>query len=201
MIIYEHQMPSLFILIAVGLAGAVAFLSAWRYLKISIPTLVLLILRFLFLALLGWCMFMPEKKEVQTHMLKPRFIVAVDTSKSMSLSPKPGEISNRWDDAVTAINQPWKDVINAECDIDVYTFASELGPKIDLESVASLTPEANSTLIRESFQKLMDRYQGQNVTGFLLLTDGLDTKEAYDDWANEPWGWPVYTISMEPPEA
>ena len=201
MIIYEHQMPSLFIIIALGVAAAVALLSAWYYLKISIPTIILLILRFIFLALLGWCMFLPEKKEVQTHMLKPRFIVAIDTSKSMLLSPKPGVISNRWEDAMTVLNQPWKNVISAECDIDVYTFASELGSKTDFQTLQTITPDANSTLIRESLQKLMDRYQGQNVTGFLLLTDGLDTKEAYDDWANEPWGWPVYTISMEPPEA
>jgi len=201
MIIYEHQMPAMFIWIGLGVAVAVALFSAWRYLKLDIPTIVMLAVRMAFLGLLTWCLYLPEKKESQTHILKPRFVVAVDTSKSMLLTPKEGVVSNRWADAMMVLNQPWKNIISAECDIDAYPLATELGSRMDIEAVASLTADGSSTLLRESLQKLMDRYQGQNVTGFLLLSDGIDTKEAYDDWSNEPWPWPIYTVSLEPLDA
>ena len=201
MILYQHQIPALFIWIGLATGLLVLLYSSWRYLKPDIPTLVGLGFRIAFLGLLTWCLFLPERKDTETHTLKPRFVVAIDISKSMLMTPQEGLVSNRWSDAQTVLRQSWKNMVGVDCDIDAYAFATEVGPRIDLAATDSLVPEGNATLLRESLTKIMDRYRGQNVAGVLLLSDGIDTKEAYDDWANEPWSWPVYTFSMEPVEA
>lgn len=197
MVIFEHTVPAIMIWLGVCLALAVIGYSFWRYLKLDIPTIILLVLRVFFIALLIWCLFLPELKRSLKHMLKPRFVVAIDTSKSMLLTPSE-DVSNRWSVTKMVLHEPWKTIIASECDIDVYTFATELGPRIDMAESDNQVPDGLSTLLCDSLRKLTDRYKGQNVAGFLLLSDGIDTREAYDDWAGESWPWPIYTVSLEP---
>ena len=33
----------------------------------------------------------------------------------------------------------------------------------------------------------------------LLLSDGLDTREASEDWVCDAWPWKIYTVRLEPP--
>lgn len=201
MIIFEHTIPIPIIATGIAIALAVGLFSAWRYLKIEIFNILIMSVRLLFLALLGWCMLQPSFKQSVTHLLKPRFIVAVDTSKSMLLGPPVEGATNRWTEAKNAIDQPWKSVVAAECDIDTYYFAAELGSRIELTAVDTVEVNGSSTLIRNSLRNLGDRYKGQNVTGILLLTDAIDTREADDSWANEKWPIPVYSVRLEPKAA
>jgi hypothetical protein len=116
----------------------------------------------------------------------------------MLLGPPVPGATNRWTEAKNALDQPWKSVVAAECDIDAYYFASDLGSRIDMAAVDSVEVNGPTTLLRDSLRKLGDRYKGQNVTGILLLTDGLDTREADDGLANEKWPIPIYSIRLEP---
>jgi len=197
MLIFENTIPMMFIATGIGVAVVVAAFSAWMYLKISIFNIILMVVRLLFFAALAWCMVQPSLRQSETRLLKPRFVVAIDSSKSMLLSPPLPGATNRWTEAKVALDQPWKSVVAAECDIDSYYFAAELGSRIDLQAVDAVEVNGQATLLRESLRKLGDRYKGQNVTGILLLSDGIDTREADDGWANETWPIPIYTVRLE----
>lgn len=198
MIIWEHTVPTALILLAVAGASALIGFSFWWFVKRDIPAIILFAVRLAFIGLLTWCLFMPTQKESTKHLLRPRFIVAVDTSQSMLLAP-PQETVNRWSMAKQAMQQSWTEAVGAECDIDVYPFSTEVGGRSTLAAVSALAPDGKATLLRDALKKLSERYRGQNITGFLLLSDGVDTREAYDDWANEAWPWPVFTTRPEPP--
>jgi len=151
----------------------------------------------LFLVILLWCLFMPGSRKVETHTLKPRFVVALDTSSSMMLSPSV-HISNRWSVAKDILQMPWVKSVGAECEIDVYAFSSEVASKIPLDDAIQMVPEGKSTLLRDALQKITGRYAGMNVGGGLLLSDGIDTREAFNDWAAEPRPFKLYTARLEP---
>jgi hypothetical protein len=61
-----------------------------------------------------------------------------------------------------------------------------------------LAPDGKSTLLRDALQKITSRYAGMNVAGGLVLTDGVDTREAFEDWSGEPRPFPLYTVALEP---
>ena len=197
MIVFEHVVPSVLIWLAVVGAMVVAAFSYWRFVQRDLLTIAIVVVRLLFFALLAWCLFVPGLKEVSTELLKPRFIVAADTTGSMLLSPTE-ELPDRWATATEALNMPWTDAVAAECEIDAYAFSTDIGSKLSLGQAAALTPNGTATLLRDSLKKIVGRHAGLNVAGCLLLSDGIDTREAYDDWASEPRPFPVYTVLLEP---
>jgi len=197
MVIFEHTVPAAIIWLGIVTALAVIGFSFWRYVKPDVPTIILALVRLCFTALLAWCLFQPQLRRALTHLLKPRFVVALDQSKSMLLAPSE-DVPNRWSVAKQVLEQPWTAGIAAECDIDVYPFADEIGPRSDLAAAADLVPRGPSTMLRDSLKKLASRYSGQNVAGLLLLSDGIDTREAFDDWAAEAWPIPIYAVRLEP---
>ena len=197
MIIFEHTVSSVLIWLGIVVALSVIGYSSWRYLEPGVLAIILLVLRVLFFILLAWCLFQPQLKHSLTQIVKPRFIVALDTSKSMRLTPF-SNLSNRWIVAKQILDKPWTRSVDAECDIDMYTFASQVEPKTDLTATDDLTADGSSTLLRDSLEKFPTRYQGQQVAGLLLLSDGIDTSEASDDWAHESRPWPIYTVCIEP---
>jgi len=204
MLILEHMMPLVLICMAIAIAIIVLLLSSWRYLQINIFNIIIVIVRLMFLALLTWCMLQPSYKKSIINLLKPRFLVLVDSTKSMLKSPPVPEATNRWTEAkrvLDAEQYPWVNVIGAECDIDGYSFATDLSARMDLSAVKSIEVNGASTVLRSSLRKMCDRYRGQNVTGILLLTDGIDTREANDDWTTEKWPVPIYSVRLEPPAA
>ncbi len=197
MIIYEHTLPALIILLGVVAALAVAGFSFWRYMPKKLATIAIPALYTIFIVLLAWCILLPGKKEVETHTLKPRFVVAIDNSESMLLTPDPS-ISSRWDIAKQALAMPWASIVGADCDVETYSFADKVGDKITLDAVESLEATGTSTLLRDSVKELASRYAGLNVAGMLLLSDGTDTREAFTDWASDSRPFPIYTLQLEP---
>lgn len=195
-ITFGHVIPTTMIIMGVLSVVAVSALSYWLYVEKSLYTLGICFVRLLFLGVLMWCLFMPELRKSEVETLKPRFVVAVDTSSSMLLAPEEG-MSNRWSRVQEVMSQDWVDFVKAECEIDVYPFDAEVGAKMTVPQVRDFQPEGKSTLLRDSLKKITSRYAGQNVAGFVLLSDGQDTREAYDDWAAEPWPMPLYTIRLE----
>jgi len=191
-------MPLVLIGIAIAIALFVALFSAWRYLKITIPNIIIVLIRVLFLALLTWCMLQPSYKKSIINLLKPRFLVLVDSTKSMLKSPPVPDATNRWTEAKRVLEQPWKNIVAAECDIDGYQFATDLSARMDLPALESVEVKGASTVLRASLRKMCDRYKGQNVTGILLLSDAIDTREGNDDWTLEKWPIPIFSVRLEP---
>lgn len=196
---FEHIAPAW--TIAAGLTAAVLItgFSLWRYLSFGLANLVLLALRLAFLALLGWCLLLPIRQWVHTEIIKPRFLVALDSSASMNQAP-PGLTTNRWSVAQNLLRAPWTRRVTADCVVDVFAFDSEVHPPVTLDQVSTNPPQGNATQLREALRKILERYKGQTVAGMLVLSDGLDTKEMQADWAREPWPCPLYTVRLEPPD-
>ena len=182
------------------LALSVLAYSVWKYIPLKLPNLLPAFIRALVMLLLAWCILIPSRREAEIRTLKPRFLVLLDTSESMTLSPGE-EHSDRWSHSMDTLNLPWRNAIAQQCSVDAYPVAEELGPRMDIEAVSNLSPRANMTRLRDSLTKLTKSYAGQSVAGVLLLSDGLDTREAMDDWAAEPWPWPIHTASFEPLDA
>ena len=196
MIIFEHMVGTPAIWLGVAAALAIGAYSVWRFAPRNLPTAVLGGCYILFLLLLSWCLLLPGRKTVRTETLKPRFIVALDTSKSMLLSPSK-VVSNRWSVAQQALALPWVKSMAAECEIDVYSFSSDVSKKMAIKDVPALAPDGQATLLRDALQKITGRYAGVNVVGGLLLSDGVDTREEFEDWAAEKRPFPWYTLRLE----
>jgi hypothetical protein len=196
MIVFEHTIATAWIWVGVLSAVGVGAFSVWRWAPRTLAMGLISLLHVLFLLLLTWCLLMPGCRIVETHTLKPRFIVALDTSRSMLLSPEEG-ISNRWDRAQQILAMPWVESVGSECEIDLYSFDSEVGAPLSMENLSELEPQGDRTLLRDALQKISARYAGMNVAGGLLLSDGIDTREAFDDWAAEGRPFPLHTVRLE----
>jgi len=196
MTIYEHTMPTAIIALGVIGAAIISVFGYWLFVKRDLPMAVMAALRVLFLGLLAWCLLLPGERKTHTLKHKSRFVVLLDTSKSMALSA-PKEPVNRWTMVSQAMNQPWLAALSESCDIDCYSFSGDLGKKLTTEEAKRLTPDGDATLLRDMLKKAASRYAGLEVAGCLLLSDGIDTREVYSDWAAEPRPFPIYTLAME----
>jgi len=197
MTIFEHNMPTFMIIFAIAFALAGGAFSIWRYMPRKPVSYIIGALYATFLILLGWCMLLPGRRDVEIEKLKPRFIIALDTSRSMLISPA-DDIPSRWDKAQEALDMPWIDAIAADCTIERFTFNSSLSKRLTPDEVSETVPEGESTLLRDTLQELTRRYAGMNIAGVLLLSDGIETREATDDWALDTRPFPIHTVRLEP---
>ncbi|MBI2441573.1 MAG: hypothetical protein HYV35_09395 [Lentisphaerae bacterium] len=199
-LIVEHTLPLALIVAALALGAGIGLFSFWRYLPHNLGMLLLAFIRMLIIVLLGWCLLLPALKRVLTELRKPRFIVVLDQSASMSLRPPGITMKSRWETAQDVLKQPWVKTLGNSCELDFIALSGEVGPRQSLAEAQGLNPDGKSTLLGQSLGKLFERYRGQPVAGVLLLSDGLDTREASDEWAAETRPYPVYTVRLEPPD-
>jgi uncharacterized membrane protein len=199
-LIFEHSVPVWGIAAGLALALLITVLTLFWYLPRRWLNLFLVLVRLLFLALLGWCLLLPMIRRVLTDVIKPRFIVALDTSASMTLSPAAQPASNRWLVAQQVLREPWTKRFLAETHFELAPFDADTGAAVPLSQAAGLKPAGPATHLRDGLWKLLNRYKGQSLVGLLLLSDGLDTREVRDDWARESWPCPLYTVRVEPPD-
>lgn len=196
MIIFEHSMPlalTASILIAVL---AVGVYSALRFLRGSGPAAPLTALFVAAIALLFWTALQPGKRTALTELIKPRFLIALDTSGSMTVAPSEDD-PTRWETAQRILAMPWTSVVESECRIEVLPFDAKAGEAVSLNEAARLAPSGSVTFLRDSLREITGRYAGLNVAGMLLLSDGIDTREAHNDWAAEDRPFPIYTVRLE----
>lgn len=196
-ILYEHSLPTWLIVITIIFGVAAAGFWFWRYLPISGTSIVLALVRLLFIAALLWCLLRPLLKKTSTTVLKPRFLVVVDTSESMKQSPD-DKTPSRWSVAQKILGQSWTRAVSSKAELDAYPFAEDVAAQTQVAAVEKLSPDGKSTNLRDSLRKVVDRYRGQGVAGLLLLTDGVDTREEDNSWATASWPCPIYTVRLEP---
>lgn len=197
MVIYEHTVPTALIAMGVAVTVAVSVAGYWLYSKRDWAVALMVLLRVLFLAVLGFCLLMPGERKTQTLQQKSRFIVLLDKSKSMTMIPPIKDTTNRWAVAQSALDKPWPEMLAENCDVDCYSFSDEVSPKLSVGESRQVTPDGSSTLLRDALKKTVGRYAGLDVAGILLLSDGIDTREAFNDWALEKRSIPVYTLELE----
>ena len=197
MIVFEHAVSAWLIWLGAGAVVALTLYAFVRYVRLTPTGIALAVLRLLFLALLTWCLLMPERRVVTRQVLRPRLLVALDTSRSMLLAP-PRETTNRWARARDTLNLPWVQSLSTACEVDVFPFAARVEQRLSPAQALAVTASGDSTRLREALGRLAEQYRGQSVVALLLLSDGLDTREPNDDWAAQPPPWPVYSLALEP---
>ncbi len=196
MIIYDHTVPAAAIWAGASVALVASMAGYWLYAKRDWALVPLIGLRVLFFLLLGWCLFLPGERTVQTLQQKSRFLVLVDTSRSMTMAAGK-EATNRWQAVQAILRKPWPATLAEKCDIDFYTFDEDISAKLSLEETLRRSPEGSATLLRDALKKTVGRYVGLDVTGCLLLSDGIDTREAFADWSQEKRPFPIHTAALE----
>ena len=198
MTVYEHTFPVWLIVLALIAALGAGGVSAWLYLPRTRAMAGLFALYLALVSGLAWCLLMPGLKSGVTQLRKPRFLVALDTSQSMTLAASK-QAPSRWAAAQAALQQPWLQALMSECDVEIYPFSSEVGENLPLGKIAALRPDGTATRLRDALKTIADRSAGLNVAGLLLLSDGEDTREALDDWAGAERPFPIYTVRLEAP--
>lgn len=196
-LIFEHSISLVLIVAVVAAALILALFGFWRHIRNERTALLIIALRLLFIFAFAWCLLMPVFQRSLTETFKPRFIVALDISASMNMTPSTN-LPARWAVAGAVLTQSWTRALSGQCEIDCYTVADELGVKSALDAFSSYKADKTASWLKSGLDKLADRYKGQNVCGLLFLSDGLDTREAGDEWASIPWSWPVWTVRLEP---
>lgn len=194
---FEHTVPLVLLVLAVTAALGCGIISAVRFLPRNAGNALIGVLYLGAVFLLAWCLLMPGRKESVTRMLKPRFVIALDTSRSMTLGPSE-DGPDRWRTARQALELPWVQAVAADCEIVVVPFDSRTREGVPLAEVAGLQPEGDATQLRDGLRQIARRFAGVNLAGVLLLSDGIDTREAFDEWALDERPFPVHTVRLEP---
>lgn len=197
-ILFEHTPPWLVLVAAYSVVLVLCLLFFHLYLPRSRPAFVILAVRVLFFVLLGWVILMPAIEERYTEQIRQNFVVLLDRSASMTLSPA-GAATDRWATAGEFLEGGWVRHLGREYAVDFYLFGLEVENVPRLRDLRAADPEASGTRLRDALHGLAERYRGQDVAGLVLLSDGLDTREADDSWAVGPWNFPLYIAELEEP--
>lgn len=198
--VFEHGVPGSLILLGLVIALAFTLFSAWKYLPRAVVGGMLLGIRFLFLALLFWVLLLPAKKSSITEVVKPRFIVLLDTSGSMTMTAdQDPAYKDRWEAAKAVLQTPGMKRLTSQCLVEVYPFQNDLLTPVNLDQVSALETDGKSSRINLALNRLFERLRGQSIAGVLVLTDGIDTSEKKDTWAEASWPSPLYVVQLENP--
>ncbi|MCL1856520.1 MAG: glutamine amidotransferase [Kiritimatiellaeota bacterium] len=195
---YEHTVPTLAILVAAVVSLGWLALWGFRYLPKQTQSWVIMGIRLAFFAALCWVLLLPGKRMSSTERVRPRFFVLLDTSESMTQNHDASRTDSRWQRAAAFLEEPWMKSVRAKSQLEVYGFDTELSVPITPERVGELRPEGKATYLNMALSRLFDRTRGQDVAGVLLLSDGNDTRERRNGWADTPWGAPLYVLELEP---
>lgn len=196
MMVLEHTPALALIVLAVAAALAAGAFSAWRSLPRTIAHVGILLLYTTSVVALFWCLLIPGLRDATTQVIKPRFLVALDVSASMTNLPR-DHVETRWQRAQRALAMPWVDALSAEADIELHPFGAELDGRVPRADWPALHPDHQATRLQEELHQLAGRYAGLNIAGLLVLSDGLDTQEISDEWASTALPFPVFTVRLE----
>ena len=119
--------------------------------------------------------FEPAVRLQNVTRLPNHVAVLVDGSESMRLAEKPGEPSR------AQRTQSWlraqKDALarlSREHIVDYFTFGSELAPTTPEALAATPPARADATRLREALANLRARYEGRDLGGVVVFSDGVD---------------------------
>lgn len=158
--------------------ACVIVLFAWRALRHDerwSRRWILLALRLGAVAAALVLFFEPAVRLQNVTRLPNHVAVLVDGSESMRLAEKPGEPSRAARTAAWLRDQkPALSRLGREHLVDYYTFGSELSPTTLDSLIATPPARADATRLREALANLRARYEGRDLAGVLVFSDGVD---------------------------
>lgn len=145
------------------------------------------------------CLFFQPAVELRQVTREPnRVAVLIDDSASMSLADQRSQ-PTRLERARSIVESSAKtfEAWEGRHKVDLYRFSEDVAPLADL---AALSGEGRATLIREALEQLRDRYQGGDLAGVVLISDGAATGDLADGAGGEEQAFlasleaPVHTV-------
>ncbi len=127
-------------------------------------------------ALLALVVFLQPAVELRQVAREPnRIAILVDDSRSMGLVDAPGGVNRtarvrRLLDASASTLEAWRE----RHQLDVFTF-SDVVASSSLAGVARTPPRGDATLIRKALEAVRARYDGRDLAGVVLVSDGSGT--------------------------
>jgi uncharacterized membrane protein len=170
--------------LALGTALLVLIL-AWRALRRDtfVRRYILLSLRALGLAAALVLFFQPGLQLRHVTRVPNHVAVLLDTSESMNLAEQAGE-KTRVQRAAHLLRHEAKvlETLRRDHKIDFYTFGDRLLPATEEALTRPQGPAAHAdgTRIREALAALRQRYEGRDLAGVVLLSDGRDNGRLSD---------------------
>ena len=104
-----------------------------------------------------------------------RIAILVDDSRSMSLREQPdGPTRIERVRELLAESKSTLDAWAVDHKLDFYTFSETLGAT-SLQGLASVTANGKATLVRKALDQIRNRYEGRDLAGIVLISDGAST--------------------------
>lgn len=127
--------------------------------------------------------------ELRHVMREPNHIaVLVDDSRSMALGEtRRGPTRAERAAQLLAASAPTFEAWRGSHHVDFYTFSDTVLPATHASLAAGVTPRADATLLREALENVRSRYDGQDLAGIVVISDGIATGrfgEGVDDGAS-----------------
>ena len=129
-----------------------------------------------------------------------RIAVLVDDSMSMELADKRGQATRR--QRMAKLLEDSRDTLSEWGQshiLDYYTFSEDLAAA-SVETIGAKTSEGKATLLRHALEQIRRRYEGDELAGAIVLSDGVVTGDLaelgageFRDFAKE-LDAPVHTI-------
>lgn len=180
--------------VAIGFLLLIFAALLWSYARNRIPIgwrIFLALLKTSGVALLAMCLLEPMQVKNRPQVGRNLFIVAADSSKSMTIRDRTNGKS-RADQLKRLLskNQTWLSDLDADYDLRRYQFNSRLNSVNDF---ASYLADGSSTSLAKTLQVIGDRYRDKPIAGVMVLTDGNSTETFAKDfsWEGMP---PVYPV-------
>ena len=104
-----------------------------------------------------------------------RIAILVDDSRSMSLREQPdGPTRIERVRELLAESKSTLDAWAVDHKLDFYTFSETLGAT-SLQGLASVSANGKATLVRKALDQIRNRYEGRDLAGIVLISDGAST--------------------------
>ncbi len=152
-------------------------------------------LRFATLAVVLVLLFEPVLRSVETEEEPPVLAVLVDRSQSLAPDSAGGA---RTGDAAEAARNALRRLPDLDAETHVFAFDADLRP-VDGEAADaadSLTFEGARTDIAGALRRVEERFEGGNLQGVLLLSDGRYTAGRNPVYLAEQFPVPVFTATV-----
>ena len=167
--------------VALAIIAAVAVMAfAWRALRREerwTRRWFLLALRFGAVAAALILFFEPAVRMENVTRVPNHVAVLLDASESMRLSERPGEPARAERAArLLRASKSELDKLRAEHRLDFFTFGDRLAPTTEesLDAPGGAPPRAEATRLREALGSLRARYEGRDLAGVVVISDGVD---------------------------
>ena len=151
----------------------------------SIPSIILSGIRFLTVSLIAFLLLGPLIRYIQNTVIEPGYVVAVDNSLSIPETYTEqdfNQLITDLDETVSALSSEYQN-------LKIVDLAGS-----DYASIQDIEFDETSTDLNNVLHKIESEYEGKNLAGVVLISDGIYNMGSSPIYSN--FGFPVYSIGI-----